>query len=380
MRTMSDLALLGGLAPAAFLARHWHKRAHLVRAAIAGFVPPVDLPALQRLAARDDVESRIVVRTGGKWALHHGPFGPRVWRTLPEKRWTLLVQGVNLHVDAVDRLMRRFAFVPHARLDDVMISYAAPGGGVGPHFDSYDVFLLQASGWRRWRYGAQRDLAVRPGLPLRILARFTPDAEAVLAPGDMLYLPPHVAHDGVAVDACTTYSIGFRAPAASELVTEFFTRLADDVDLAGRYADPRLAATRAPGRVPSDLVDYACDAIARVKWSRDDVAQFVGAHASTPKANVVFDAPDRPLAPAAFARAATRRGVVLDPRTILLYDARRFYINGEVTTADAPSAQVLRRLADRRGLDADALRSPGASLVRRLHDWHRSGFLHIAPP
>ena len=143
------------------------------------------------------------------------------------------MQGVNLHDDATDALMRAFAFVPYARLDDVMVSYAAPGGGVGPHFDAYDVFLLQGTGRRRWRYGRQRDLALVPDLPLKILRRFAPTEDAVLGPGDMLYLPPQYAHDGVAVDACTTYSIGFRAPAYEELAQHFLDALRDRVALAG---------------------------------------------------------------------------------------------------------------------------------------------------
>ena len=209
--------LLGGISVGSFMRAHWQKEARLVRGALPGFAGLADAGALRKLAMRDDVESRLVVREGRSWSLAHGPFRAADFRALPRRDWTLLVQGLNLHVDAADALLRRFAFLPFARLDDLMVSYAAPGGGVGPHIDSYDVFLLQGFGRRRWRYGRQPDLTLKPGLPLKILRRFTPDATAVLAPGDMLYLPPHAAHDGTAIDACTTYSIGFRAADATEL-------------------------------------------------------------------------------------------------------------------------------------------------------------------
>lgn len=338
--------------------------------------PPVlALSALKRLAARDDVESRLIIRTGREWALHHGPFPAGVFRDLPPDRWTLLVQGTNHHMPTMESLLRQFAFIPHARLDDVMVSYAAPGGGVGPHFDSYDVFLLQAAGRRRWRISGQRDLALRPRLPLRILARFRPEAEWVLAPGDMLYLPPQVAHDGVAVDACMTYSIGFRSPAARELAAEFFARLAETLVLDGRYADAGLRPARHPGRLPPALVRYAVRAVERVRWSDALVEDIVGRYVSTPKAHVVFDPPERPLARASFVRALRQVGIELDPRTILLYVSRGAFINGERwEPTDASVARVVRQLADDRALPA----APGLprSAVAALYDWYTAGFLH----
>src|SRR5262252_1131975 len=219
--------LLGGRTPAVFLRRYWQKDALLIRAALPGFAGVLSARQLAALAMRDDVESRLVVRDGSRWSLTHGPFRRSDLRALPPRDWTLLVQGVNLHHRDADALLRRFDFVPFARLDDLMVSVAAPGGGVGSHFDSYDVFLLQGPGRRRWRYGRQRDLAVRPGLPLKILKKFAPRHRAVLGPGDMLYLPPSFAHEGVAIEPCMTYSIGFRAPAANELAVAFLDWLRD---------------------------------------------------------------------------------------------------------------------------------------------------------
>ena len=208
--------------------------------------------------ARDDLESRLVQRQGRRWRVRHGPFGPRELQRLPRSGWTLLVQGVNHALPAAQRLLDAFSFIPYARLDDVMVSYAPAGGGVGPHFDNYDVFLLQGEGRRRWRVSRQRDLELVAGAPLRILRRFRPAREWVLDPGDMLYLPPRCAHDGVAMGGgCITYSIGFRAPDAQELGARFLDYLQDRLRLSGIYEDPGLKPQRHPGRLGDDMVRNA---------------------------------------------------------------------------------------------------------------------------
>src|SRR5512143_3674473 len=311
--------LLGGHSPAAFLRRFWQKDALLVRNAVPGFAGMLPARELAALALRDDVESRLVVRDGARWSLAHGPFRRTDLRSLPARDWTLLVQGVNLHHAGADALLRRFAFVPLARLDDLMVSLAAPGGGVGPHFDSYDVFLLQGSGRRRWRYGRQRDLALKRGLPLKILRRFAPDHDCVLDPGDMLYLPPAYAHDGVAVDLCTTYSIGFRAPDANELGTAFLDFLRDRLQLAGRYADANLAPTREPARIPVRMQRRCAQMLAAIRWNGAIVDEFVGCFLSEPKPTVFFAPPAVPLSRPAFLARARAHGTGLDPRTLRLY-------------------------------------------------------------
>src|SRR5215470_7389019 len=314
-------ALLGGATAARFLSRYWQKRPLLVRQAIPGFRELLSWNELKALALRDDVESRLVVRERGRWTLAHGPLRRGDLRGLPSRNWTLLVQGVNLYVEAADALLRRFSFIPYARLDDLMVSYAAPGGGVGPHFDSYDVFLLQGQGRRRWRIGRQRDLALKRGLPLKILARFHPEHERVLEAGDMLYLPPQIAHDGVAIDACTTYSIGFRAPTAQELGASFLDWLRDSLELEGRYRDPARALSGAPARIGRDVQAYAADVLSQLRWDARSIACFVGSHLTEPKPTVAFAPPRPQLSLAAFARRASRAGVRLDSRTQLLYDA-----------------------------------------------------------
>ncbi|MFO1325046.1 MAG: cupin domain-containing protein [Burkholderiales bacterium] len=371
----SRAALLGRRTPREFLTRFWHKQALLVRAAVPGFAGLISRAALFALAGRDDVEARIVVRTGRSYTLEHGPFRRADFRALPARNWTLLVQGVNLYSDAADALLRRFAFVPYARLDDLMISFAAPGGGVGPHFDSYDVFLLQGTGRRRWRYGRQRDLALREGLPVKILRRFDPTHDDVLCPGDMLYLPPAYAHDGVAVDACTTYSIGFRAASNTELAQQFLDHLRDRLELPGRYADPDLAPTATPARIGAAMRRHAVRALAGIRWDRAVVARFLGTLLSEPKANVSFDAPDAPLSRAAFAGAARRRGVHLDRRSLLLYDDDALYFNGDAHPWPAGDRTALAALADARALTAAQVRPIGAGVLRFLHEGYVHGYL-----
>jgi 50S ribosomal protein L16 3-hydroxylase len=367
-------ALLGGATATRFLSRYWQRRPLLIPQAIPGFRGLLSWAELKALALRDDVESRLVVRERDRWTLAHGPFRRGDLRGLPSRNWTLLVQGVNLHIAAADALLRRFCFLPYARLDDLMVSFAAPGGGVGPHFDSYDVFLLQGDGRRRWRIGRQRDLALKRGLPLKILARFRPEHDCVLEPGDVLYLPPQIAHDGVAIDdACTTYSIGFRAPTAQELGTGFLDRLRDSLDLEGRYRDPALALSRAPAKIGRDLQAYAADVLSQLSWDERSIARFVGAHLTEPKPTVAFAPPRRPLSLAAFARRASRAGLRLDSRTQLLYDASHLFINGDVLEPPAHARALLRRLANERELAPQAIPRRTATIAYR---WYRDGFLH----
>jgi len=326
------------------------------------------------LAARDDVESRLVIRDGRSWSLVHGPISRAQIGALPPRSWTLLVQGVNLHHAGGEALLRRFDFIPYARLDDLMISYAAPGGGVGPHFDSYDVFLLQGEGRRRWRVSQQRDLALKPSTPLKILARFRSQHAWTLQPGDMLYLPPNCAHDGVAVDACTTYSIGFRAPSAQELSTAFVDWLRDSIAIAGRYADPTLMPSHEPARLAPSMRRQCAAMIRRIRWSEDDVAHFLGCYLSEPKPGVVFS-PPQSTSVRRFADLARRRGLRLDPRTMLLYDDERLYINGDANAWPRSGIATLKRLANARVLAAGAFGRNASTEL--LHQWYCDGFLHL---
>ena len=250
-----------GMAPDAFLRDYWQKRPLLVRNAFPGFESPITPEELAGLACEDGTLSRLVAhdRASDAWMLRHGPFPEDLFPTLPRHDWTLLVQDVDKWDADVAAVLGAFAFLPRWRVDDVMVSFAAPGGSVGAHVDQYDVFLLQAHGHRRWQVDAREDppLAFRDDVELRLLREFAPDHEWVLAPGDMLYLPPGVPHHGVAEDACLTFSVGMRAPSAAELLGDFVDTLAADADESLRYRDPDL-------QVPSDPNEIDDAAMARV--------------------------------------------------------------------------------------------------------------------
>ncbi|MBT9567766.1 MAG: cupin domain-containing protein [Thiobacillus sp.] len=368
--------LLGGLSPTRFLKDYWHKRPLLVRQAMPEFHGLLSPAQLQALACREDIESRLVQGSGTHWQLDHGPFRKRNFKQLPKTDWTLLVQSLNHVLPAADALLAEFSFIPHARLDDLMVSYAVPGGSVGPHVDSYDVFLLQGSGYRRWQISSQSDLSLLDDAPLRILRQFEPETEWLLGPGDMLYLPPHVAHYGVAENACSTYSIGFRAPTAEELGHGFLMHLQDSLTLDGRYADPDLRVPTHPGEIGAAMLTQIEAMIGRIKWDKRDIIEFAGRYLSEPKPTVFFDAPAAPLGRAAFCKQVNKHGVALHAKSRLLFAGKRFFINGEAFATDASETAALRQLADRRALCPPFT----ASLRNRFFDWYESGWLEVALP
>lgn len=365
--------LLGGLSEPAFLRRHWQKTPLLVRNALPGFAGVLGLDDMIQLAGRDDCESRLIMRNGRNWTVEHGPFPSSRLRRLPPRNWTLLVQGVDLLLQEARQLLSQFRFIPYSRLDDIMVSYAPDGGGVGPHFDSYDVFLLQGPGRRRWQVSHQKDLALREDIPLKILKRFRPHGEALLDPGDMLYLPPHFAHDGTAVGDCYTYSIGFRAPSHRELACEFLMFLEERLRLPGRYADPELSLQEHPAEIGTAMIRKIGKALRGIRWSSRDTVDFLGSYLTEPKQQVRFTPPSRPVAFGAFVRAARLKGVGLSAGSQMLYSGVKLFINGE--TADTAQG-ALRRLANDRSLPGHRFpRDRGA--VELLYQWYRAGYISV---
>ena len=361
--------MLGGLSPEQFMRRHWQKKPLLIRGAFPGFGPFLSRPALFAMAADEAVESRLVVHQSAGWRLKHGPFARTALPPLKQKRWTLLVQGVDLHVDAAHELLQRFRFVPDARLDDLMISWASDGGGVGPHFDSYDVFLLQASGQRRWRIGRQKNLSLEPDVPLKILSHFEPEEEHVLNPGDMLYLPPGWAHDGVAEgDDCMTYSIGFRVPQRAGLAGELLLRMVDAFEDDTLYRDPAQPATAHPAAMPAALEGFAADGLARLLRERGSLACALGEVMTEPKPKVWFEEPET-----AWSAGPLR----LDRKTRMMYDTQHVFINGESFRAGGADARLMQGLADRRQLDVAAVMRASVGAQALLQDWFEAGWLHL---
>lgn len=342
----------GGLTPRAFLRRYWQKRPLFVRSALPvsrfSLDSLITLKEIVALAVRDDVESRVVERSGRHWRTRHGPF-PKL--RVKKRDWTVLVSGLNLHHAGAERLMRSFGFVPLARVDDVMASYATPGGGVGPHTDSYDVFLVQGAGRRRWRVWFDG----------KVQSYDT-------AAGDMLYLPPGLKHDGVALEPCFTYSVGFRTPSGSELGAAFLDFLHERGLPDARYRDPALQPARHAALIPGTLVDFAEQALRRIRWSRADVLRFMGEYLTTPKPHVAF-------APGTSRRALRNATVRLDAKTQLLYSGGRFFVNGETVMVGTRAATALRALADRRRVPGRRL--AGAGLSALAASWRAAGWVHF---
>jgi 50S ribosomal protein L16 3-hydroxylase len=370
MKTDQPLALLGGLTPAQFMRRHWHKKPLLVRQAIPDFRAPVLRADLFALAGQDGVESRLIQHHDTGWKLRHGPLPRRALPSLQTPRWSLLVQGVDLHNDAVHALMQQFRFVPEARLDDLMISYASDGGGVGPHFDSYDVFLLQAHGKRRWRIGRQKNLELQPDVPLKILSSFEPEEEFVLEPGDMLYLPPRYAHDGIAEGECMTYSIGFRSPARDEMARELLLRLSDEDDEGEApviYRDPQQAAVEQPGAIPAAMHAFARQALERALAEPLALERALGEYLTDPKPSVWFEPGEAP---------GMIERVALDRRTRMMYDDKHIFINGDSYRAGGRDATLMRKLADRRMLEPVDLARASDEALELLASWCDAGWAH----
>ena len=382
------LQLLGGISPAEFMRKYWQKKPCIIRNAIPDFKPLLSRQELFALSQNQDVESRLIVSNGDKWSLAHGPMTAKQIPSIKKPNWTLLVQGVDLHHSAVNELKNRFRFAPDARLDDLMISYATDGGGVGPHFDSYDVFLLQAHGTRRWRIGKQKDGTLQANVPLRILSNFKPELTFDLEPGDMLYLPPRYAHDGVAIGECMTYSIGFKVPKQVDLGRELLLRYADAVDEENLpdeelrkpvklkpevlYRDADQEATPNPALIPNALHEFAQQAIAKAMADPDALARHLGEHLSEPKSNVWFDAPEGAV------KLSRKRGVKLALQSQMMFDARHIFLNGESWRAAGKDAKLMQKLANQRFLDASDLVKASEDAIGLLQDWLEQGWLEIA--
>lgn len=369
MKTIS----LGGITSKEFLRDYWQKQPLLIRNALPGFNGLLTRDELMKLACHEDAQSRLVIQKNGKWHLKHGPLSSDDLANLPKKHWTLLVQDVNHFLPSARDLLSQFCFIPHARLDDLMVSYAPKNGGIGPHFDSYDVFLLQGMGTRRWQISAQQDDQFIADAPLRILKNFQPQQEWMLNPGDMLYLPPKYAHNGIAADDCMTYSIGFRAPDHHELITQFLVYLQDNIETEGRYSDPNLRPQAHPSKMSPAMQSQVSSILKKIKWNRHDIENFLGSYLSEPKSHVFFDQPAKPLALHSFLQQIKKNGATLSLKSKLLSGNNKLFINGEVYTVGIEAYKTLIKLADNQEL----LPSPyiHEEAERILYQWYVSGYI-----
>ena len=346
-----------------FLREHWQQQPLLIRNPWDKWRNPLSSDELAGLACEDGVESRLISQTGEAIEAEQGPFPETRLRALGKAAWTLLVQAVDHHIPEVAALIEPFRFVPNWRIDDVMVSTASDGGGVGPHFDHYDVFLVQGLGQRLWQVGAvcDEDTQLLPHDELRLLANFQPREEWLLDPGDILYIPPRVAHNGVAVgEPCMTYSIGFRAPSRAELIAgwcdDLVTQLSDD----DRYGDPGLPRQDNPGEITGQALAALHALVTDRLGDREAFARWFGGYSTTRKYPEVDWAPDEPIS-AAELRGHLARGVPLlrNPASRISFirgqaRACALYVDGERFACTGPSAAFAELICaqDRIALDA----------------------------
>jgi 50S ribosomal protein L16 3-hydroxylase len=366
------MQLLNNLTPSQFLAEYWQKKPLLIRGAIPDFKGLLSPEELAGLACEDDVQARIIKNNNGKWSVQQSPFDEADFAKLPAKDWTLLVQSVNHYLPEASDLLGLFNFIPYARLDDLMVSYAPKGGGVGAHVDSYDVFLLQGSGKRNWKISAQKDLSLIENAPLKILKNFKAEQEWTLEAGDMLYLPPQIAHWGISEsDDCMTYSIGFRAPKTRELQHEFLSFLQDNLNAEGLYKDADLTLQKHAAEISDAMIAKVDEALRGIVWNKDNVADYLGKYLTEPKLDVVFE-PNRKISKAEFIKQFSRKTLFLSLKSQMLFTNNQFYLNGEKLAVPAGTIAIMKEFADKKALKINAL---GANIHALAGDALYEGFL-----
>ena len=372
----NPLRLLNNLTPSEFLSDYWQKKPLLIRSAIPNFKGLLTPNELAGLACEDDVQARLIQHQKKKWIVRNGPFYEEDFKKLPNQDWTLLVQSVNHHLPEATSLLALFNFIPNARLDDLMVSYAPNGGGVGAHFDSYDVFLLQGSGKRKWKISSQKDLSLIEDAPLRILKSFKTEEEWILEAGDILYLPPQIAHWGTSVgENCMTYSIGFRAPKTTELIYEFLSYLQDNIAAEGLYEDADLKLQDHPAEIHQSMLIKVDAMLQKISWRKENIADFLGIYLTEPKTEVIFS-PNRKISVREFEKKLAKKPIRLDLKSQLLFYQQNFYLNGDRLTIPSELIDCAQKLADHRVLDTPKLaKNVQEKLAFILLDSYLAGFL-----
>ncbi len=357
--------LLGGLTPAQFLAEYWQKKPLLVRGALPGFTSPVSPEELAGLACEEEVESRLVLERGGEkpWQVEHGPFDESRFPKLGTSHWTLLVQEINKHVPELALLQERFNFLPNWRLDDVMASFAPVHGTVGPHADNYDVFLIQGLGTRRWGISTRTptDADLLPDLDLRIMAAFEPEEEWVLEPGDMLYLPPGVAHHGVALENCITLSVGFRAPGLNDLVANFFADVLAERDPEAFFSDAGRATAENPGEIDPGSREQIRALIRNLPLDDRRIDDWFGGFITGVRPGHWIPEPDAPLdAETLMERLAAEGAIWRSEYARFAFIPQeggiRLFVAGDIHPLTGAAAEFGRLVCAQRVLDTEALR------------------------
>ena len=356
MRLNRKTHILGKTSVNDFLKNYWQKKPLLIKNAIPNFVSPITESDLFTIAQNEEVVSRLIEHKQGIWQVKYGPFKKS---DLPKKTnipWTILVQNINHYFPFAESFLNLFKFIPYARLDDLMISYATKKGSVGPHFDSYDVFLFQAQGAREWKISDQKKFTLDKKSSIKIITNFKSKNSWVLKPGDMLYLPPNIGHWGISQsDDCVTYSIGFRAPGTFEIQSKFLDFIQDHLITNENeiYKDPNLTPQKNPAEISSNMTKAMRNIVDRLRWDKSSINHFIGQLLSEPIENSIFET-RKPLSLKAFEKSIVHKTLRLNSKTRMLFIKNNFYINGEFIKIDKKYTSFLKQLANDREISLES--------------------------
>jgi 50S ribosomal protein L16 3-hydroxylase len=379
MRLNRKNHILGKISVDTFLKKYWQKKPLLIRNAIENFQSPITEKDLFKIAQDEEAISRLIEFRNDMWQVKYGPFKKSEFFRKKNSPWTVLVQNINHHFPFANSFLNFFKFIPYARLDDLMVSYATKKGSVGPHFDSYDVFLFQAKGKREWKISAQKKFDLDKKSAIKIITNFKSKNSWVLNPGDMLYLPPNIGHWGISLsNDCLTYSIGFRAPDIFEIQSKFLDFIQDNLSANKKdlYKDPNLKLQKNPAEINSNMINKIQQIINQLRWNKNSIHTFIGQLLTDPIDNAIFQQP-KPISLEIFKKNLSKKMLELNPKTRMLFIKNNFYINGEFIENGKKYAKYLRQLANDRKisfkttLDKKDLNALGLILL----PLYRSGFV-----
>lgn len=371
MRLNRKNHILGKTSVDTFLKKYWQKRPLLIRNAIENFQSPITEKDLFNIAQDEEAISRLIEYKQGLWQVKYGPFEKSDFPKKKNAPWTVLVQNINHHFSFANSFLNLFKFIPYARLDDLMVSYATKNGSVGPHFDSYDVFLFQASGEREWKISDQKEFSLDRKSAIKIITNFRSKNSWVLKPGDMLYLPPNIGHWGISQsDDCLTYSIGFRAPSTFEIQSKFLDFIQDSLNTNKNYLykDPNLNLQKDPAEINANMTKKIQQTVNQLRWNKNLINTFIGQLLTEPVETAIFQRP-KPISLEIFKKNLSKKILELNPKTRMLFIKNNFYINGELIEVDKRYAAYLRQLANNKkiafkpSLDKKDLNALGITLL-----------------
>ncbi|AHK15753.1 cupin domain-containing protein [Thalassolituus oleivorans] len=371
--------LLGNLSIDEFLRDYWQQKPVLIRNAWPNFEPLLSAQELAGLSLEDDIESRLILEQGqdGPWEIRKGPFSETDYRSLPKSHWTLLIQAIDHWVPEAAELLEHFRFIPSWRIDDLMISYAVDGGSVGPHYDQYDVFLLQAEGQREWRIGQHCDSnsPIIGNTRLRILSEFEETERWVLNPGDMLYLPPQLAHYGIAQGECMTYSIGFRAPSVSQLLETSLDVVLPTLTENQRYCDAGIQPAVSASRIDQQATERLANLLTSELQKPEVLAKILGQLMTEPKYSELLPEAENEITWDEWLDTVEGESLLRHEHARFAYftddNQCLFFNHGECTVLPKPCTQLVATLGDYRQYSIDqlqhlALDDQGKNLLLQL--------------